>query len=56
MEFQREIARTPETPKRALAAGFFGSEDHRKDLARLLLMVGLGLLFAETFLANRTYA
>ena len=56
MEFQREIPRAPAAPKPALAASFFGSEDQRKDLARLLLTVGLGLLFAETFLANRTYA
>ncbi len=56
VEFQRELARAPELPKAPLAAGMFGAEEHRKDLARMLLMVALVLLFAETFLANRTYS
>jgi len=55
-DFQKQLARTPEPHQPTVAASLFGSDDHRKDLARLLLLAGLGLLFAETFLANRTYA
>ncbi len=55
-EFQREVTRAARGHNATLAASFFGAEDHRKDFARVLLMAGLGLLLAETFLANRTYA
>ncbi len=55
-EFQRQLSRTPEPRAASLAAGLFGSGDSREELWRLLLLAVLGLLFAEVFLANRTYA
>ena len=56
MDFQRQLTRSPAENHSTLAAGLFGAGDHRKDLARLLLMAALVLLFVESLLANRTYA
>jgi len=55
-EFQRQLARPAQPEKASLAAGFPGSNDQQEELARLLLIAALALLFAESFLANRTYA
>ena len=56
MDFQRQLTRTAASPRSAVTAGLFGSNDRQRDLARLLLLAAVGLLFFESFLANRTYA
>jgi hypothetical protein len=56
MEFQRRIERGEAAPPSPLAAGLFGDKTGRNDLERLLLLAALGLLFAEVFVANRSYA
>lgn len=56
VEFQRQLVRVSEPARPALAAGFFGTRSQHQELWRILLLAVLGLLFAEIFLANRTYA
>jgi hypothetical protein len=56
-EFQRDLVRIQEPPPtEALGASLFGLRNNQNELWRILLLVALGLLFVEVFLANRTYA
>jgi hypothetical protein len=54
-EFQRQLVRL-EKPQETAAGSFWGIRNQRNEFWRLLLLAVLGLLFAEVFLANRTYA
>lgn len=56
VEFQRQLVRVQEQSRPTLAAGFFGTKSQHKEVWRILLLAVLGLLFAEIFLANRTFA
>ncbi len=55
-EFQRQLTRLPEAQRDTLAAGLFGDKDGQKELWRFFLLAVLVLLFAEVFVANRSYA
>jgi hypothetical protein len=56
VEFQRQLVRVPEQTRPTLAAEFFGIKSQHKEIWRILLLAVLGLLFAEVFVANRTFA
>ena len=55
-EFQQNLVRSSEPQKTTLAAGLFGQTSNQKELARVLLLAVLALLFIELFWANRTLA
>ena len=53
-QVQRQIVRVSEPLKTSVMVGFLGHTD--RELWRILLVVGLILLFLESLLANRTFA
>ena len=56
VDFQQQVARLPEAESQDLLAGLLGQKSSVKELWRYLLLAVLGLLLAEVFLANRTFA